>query len=456
MNATNRLKLSVMMFLEYVIWGAWLPLLNLYLEKYLNFDGVQRAWITNAFAIASLTGWLFGGQLADRYFEQSKFLAFSHLVGGLAMLGLITTGSFWPMFGLMLLHCFFYVPTLSMTNAIAFANLKDAQKEFGAVRVWGTIGWIAVSWPFIFLLADWSKIPALGDVGFMSWLGAVFGTPKTGEAMRVGLTSTFVVSGVASLVLAAFCLTLPRTEPSRGEGQAFAPLETFRYLAVPAILVLFIVTFFDSLVHYCYFFWSSPFYSRIGLAENWIAPAMSIGQIAEIATMAYLGFFLKRLGWRLTMILGVLGHVIRFGLYAVGSRYPGSTFWIAMVIASNVVHGFAYAFYFATVYIFVDENFPKDVRTSAQSLFNLLILGVGPLVGNEIWGRLGDRLTTVAADGTKTIDFFTLFLVPLVIGVFSALILILFFHPPKPQAVGESELPGEPLTAEPAPAAAGP
>jgi nucleoside transporter len=464
MNATNRLKLSVMMFLEYVIWGAWLPLLNLYLEKYLQFDGDQRAWITNAFAIASLTGWLFGGQLADRYFEQSKFLAFSHLIGGLSMLGLIYTKTFWPMFGLMLLHCFFYVPTLSMTNAIAFANLKDAQNEFGAVRVWGTIGWIAVSWPFIFILVDWDKVGTMAQAdgflswlgNFVSWLGKAFGTPLTGKAMEAGLTSTFLVAGVTSLVLAAFCLTLPRTPPAKGEGSAFAPLETFRYLAVPAILVLFIVTFTDSLVHYCYFFWSSPFYSRMGLPENWIQASMSVGQIAEIATMAYLGYFLKRLGWRLTMILGVLGHVVRFGIYSWGSEYPGSSFWIGMVIASNIVHGFAYAFYFATVYIFVDENFPKDVRTSAQSLFNLLILGVGPLVGNTLWGKLGDRLTTVQPDGTKVIDFFTLFQVPLAIGVASALFLAIFFHPPKKaETLGEPELPGEPLTSEPAPVGAG-
>ena len=108
---------------------------------------------------------------------------------------------------------------------------------------------------------------------------------------------------------------------------------------------------------------------------------MSIGQVAEIATMAWLGFFLKRLGWRTTMILGILGHVVRFGIYSIGSP---DLLWL--VILSNVVHGFAYAFFFATVYIFVDENFPKDVRTSAQSLFNLLILGLGPLVGNFALG----------------------------------------------------------------------
>ncbi len=436
MNPAIRTKLSMMMFLEYVVWGAWLPLLGLYLGSYLHFTGLQKALIFNAFAIASLTGMFFGGQIADRYFAQEKFLAFSHVIGGLSMLALAYVKDFWPFFGLMMLHCFFYVPTLSVTNAISFANLKDAQKDFGPIRVWGTIGWIAASWPFIFIPIDWVKVPTMAQAGsFVSWLGTALTTPKTGTAMEAALTSTFLVSGIASLVLAAFCLTLPHTPPARNEGSEFAPLEALRLLAVPSILVLFVVTFLDSLVHYCYFFWTSPYFSAIGLPENWIAPAMSIGQIAEIATMAYLGYFLKRLGWRTTMILGILGHVVRFGIYSIGSR---EILWL--VILSNVVHGFAYAFFFATVYIFVDENFPKDIRTSAQSLFNLLILGVGPFLGNFLWGWLGDLFSTTAPDGTKVVNFGSLFLVPLAFGLFAAIVLAIFFHPKeKPVSAVEEE-----------------
>jgi hypothetical protein len=313
--------------------------------------------------------------------------------------------------------------------------LKDAQNDFGKIRVWGTIGWIAASWPFVFIPIDWAKVKTMAEAGgFVSWLGTALSTPKTGTGMEAALTSTFLVSGIASLGLAAFCLTLPHTPPAREEGSAFAPLEAFRLLAVPSILVLFIVTFSDSLIHYCYFFWTSPYLSAIGLPENWIAPAMSIGQIAEIATMAYLGYFLKRLGWRTTMILGILGHVIRFGIYSIGSR---NLLWL--VILSNVVHGFAYAFFFATVYIFVDENFPKDIRTSAQSLFNLLILGVGPFVGNFLWGWLGDEFKTGG-----NVDFGKLFLVPLGLGLLSALFLAAFFHPKK----GKPALGAEPALSE--------
>jgi nucleoside transporter len=437
MNPVIRMKLSVMMFLEYVIYGAWLPLLGLYLgNEYLKFSEWQQSWIFNAFAIAALTGMFFGGQLADRYFAQEKFLAFSHLIGGIAMLGLAYQRDFWPFFGLMLLHCFFYVPTMSVTNAIAFANVKDAQKDFGFIRVWGTIGWIAASWPFIFIPIDWAKVPPLNQApNILSWLGTALGTLKTGGEMETALAATFTVAGIASLLLAAFCMILPHTPPSRDESASFAPLKAFKLLAVPSILILFVVTFIDSLVHYSYFFWTSRYLPVIGLPQNWIAPAMSIGQVAEIATMAFLGLVLKRLGWRLTMILGILGHVVRFGIYSIGSP---DLLWL--VIVSNIVHGFAYAFFFATVYIYVDENFPSDVRTSAQSLFNMLILGLGPLASNFLSGwLLATYSTTKTVDGKDVTEilFHKVFLIPLGLGLLAALILAIFFHPRAKDPVPE-------------------
>ena len=179
------------------------------------------------------------------------------------------------------------------------------------------------------------------------------------------------------------------------------------------------MTFLDALVHQCYFQWTSPFLSAIGIPENMIMPAMSIGQIAEIATMAGLGYFLSRLGWRWTMILGILGHVARFLIYSLGGP-------VWLVVGSNVVHGFCYAFFFASVYIFVDEYFPKDARASAQGLFNFLILGLGPFVGSLLWGRLGDAYRT--AEG---IDFSKLFLVPAALGILAALVLFVAFRPAR-------------------------
>jgi nucleoside transporter len=417
-----------MMFLEIFIWGAWLPLINDYMLS-LRFDDVERGWILNAFALASFTAMFFSTQFADRNFAAERFLAFSHLVGGVAILGLAWTTTFWPFFLLMLAHSLFYVPTISITNSIAFANLRDPQKEFGLVRLWGTIGWIAAAWPFVFIMVDWAQVPALSDVGFVRWLGDALGTAKTGQAQQEATSYTFLVAGVASLLLAGFSLFLPHTppRPAAPGGEQLAWLEAMKLLRVGFVLVLFIVTFFDAAVHQCYFNWTATYLKTIGIAPNWIMPVMSIGQIAEIGTMALLGVCLKRLGWRYTMTIGVMGHALRFAVFA---WFPDP--WIAVGI--NIVHGICYAFFFATVYIFVDEFFPKDARSSAQGLFNFLILGLGPFVGNFVWQYLGTLFKL--PDGQ--INFRGLFMVPSLVALAAATLLFLFFHPP---ARAEKKLP---------------
>lgn len=416
-----RSRLSAMMFLEIFIWGAWLPLIFGYLPS-LGFTPAQQGWILNAFAIGSFAAMFFSTQFADRNFAAEKFLAFSHLVGGVAILALAWTQSFWPFFVLMLVHCLFYVPTISITNSIAFSHLKDAQEEFGRVRLWGTIGWIAASWPFVFVLVDWARVPALGEVGFVEWLGAALGTSKEGAAMQAATRFTFVAAGIASLALAALSLALPHTPPKRAtEGaETFAWLEAMRLLRKPFVLVLFVVTFFDAAVHQCYFIWTGRFLTspEVGIAGNWVMPVMSIGQVAEIGTMALLGMVLKSLGWRTTMTLGVLGHALRFAVFAFA---PSAE----VVIAINVLHGVCYAFFFATVYIFVDEFFPKDARSSAQGLFNFLILGLGPFVANFVWTDLGEHYKV-----GESYDFHRLFLVPSGVAFGAALFLFLFFRPP--------------------------
>ncbi len=437
-----RFKLSVMMFLEFFIWGAWLPLIFGYLPS-LGFDALEQGLVLGAFNLAAFTAMFFSAQFADRNFAAEKFMAFSHLVGGVAILALAWVTDFWPFFLLMLLHSLFFVPTISISNSIAFANLKDPQREFGPVRLWGTIGWIAASVPFVFILVDWTHVPAFGEVGIVDWLGAALGNGKTGPALREATRYTFVAAGAASLLLAAFSLVLPHTPPKPAVGgrEQLAWLEAVKLLRVPFLLVLFIVTFFDAMVHQCYFFWTARFLEdSIRIPGNWIMPVMTIGQVAEIGTMAILGLVLKRLGWRTTMVVGILGHAVRFGVFAM-SPPP----WLAVGV--NVLHGICYAFFFATVYIFVDEFFPKDARSSAQGLFNFLILGLGPFVGNFLWGWLGNKVTTQVLDPNgqlvSAVNFHDLFLVPAGIALGAALILLLFFHPPE-TARGHAELPDGP------------
>jgi nucleoside transporter len=422
---SQRWKLSVMMFLDIAVWGAWLPLLTYYMKE-LGFNAEwQQPLVMGAFNIAAVTAMFFSTQFVDRNFSAEKFLAFSMLIAGACILGLKWVTDFWPFFALMLVHSLFYVPTISITNSIAFANLRDPQREFGPVRMWGTIGWIAVAWPFVFILANWGAIPALGSVPFRDWLAAVLdpNNAKQGSAFMEAASLMFVVSGGLSLLLAAFSLALPHTPPKPASTlvgrEPLAWLEALKLLRVPFVLVLFLVTFFDSAVHSVYFFMTGKYLvEAVHIPKPWVVPVMSIGQIAEIATMAFLGFVLKRLGWRWTMVLGILGHAVRFTVFAL---YPEP--WAA--IAANLLHGICYAFFFATVYIFVDEFFPKDARSSAQGLFNFLILGLGPFVGNFAAGWLEKEYTQ-----REVTDFRRLFLVVAAVGAGTALFLLLFFHPP--------------------------
>ena len=248
MNSAIRYKLIVMMFLEYLIWGAWFPLLNNYIgPKYLNFDWLQGALVNDAFAIMSLTAIFFGGQLADRYFSQEKFLAFSLLVSGLALLGLpvgISAGAtgvsnpgaveaapalastFWLVFrpddALQLL----LRSDALRDQCVAFANLRTLKRS--------------------------SASCASGE----HWAGSR--PPFRSFLCRFTISSPLLGSRRSST--AAYCLTLPSTPPVKSEGEAFAPFKAFRLLSVPTILVLFIVTFLDSLVHNAYFISSGPFY----------------------------------------------------------------------------------------------------------------------------------------------------------------------------------------------------
>jgi MFS family permease len=278
-------------------------------------------------------------------------------------------------------------------------------------------------------MVDWAKVKEAAPKGFIEYFKTALGTPLTGDASLAAARYTFIVAGIASLALAAFSLTLPHTPPKHAkEGEsasALAWLDAAKLLAHPFVFVLWIVALIDSFVHNCYFNWTGRFLAspQVGIASNWITPVMSIGQIAEILTMFVLGAVLVRLGWKTTLIIGVLGHAARFAAYAFFPQYP------ALIVLIQVLHGICYAFFFATVYIFVDEYFPKHARASAQGLFNLMILGMGALLAGAICPMLFDKFVTNGAS-----DFTSLFKVPMYLALLAAGLLLLLFWPPRKSA----------------------
>ena len=400
-------RLFIMMLLQFFIWGAWLPLVWSYMGG-LGFSGNQIALVGSAFAIASIIGIFFSNQFVDRAFSAERFMACSHLIGGLAMIGLFFVRDFGPFFALMLVHSIFYVPTISVANTLAFTHLKDAKRQFGAVRMGGTIGWIMASWPLYFLLKG-----------------------VTGDALQHAVGYIFIVAGSASLLLAAFSLVLPHTppRPAAQTGDKLAWREALGLLfSTPFLLVLFVVTFIDSTIHNGYFLLTGGFLGKIGVHPENIMPVMSIGQVAEILTMAALGLCLRKLGWKWTMTVGILGHVARFLVFACLSDQ------LTLIIAVQVLHGICYAFFFATLYIFIDVAFPNDVRTSAQGLFNLLVLGLGDLAAKWLFLPLQERFTV-----NGVTDYHRLFLVPAGMGVVAVLLLLFAFRPPATLDSGSAE-----------------
>jgi MFS family permease len=229
-----------------------------------------------------------------------------------------------------------------------------------------------------------------------------------------------------------FSLVLPHTPPKKagaGGGEKLAWLEAVKLLKHPFVLILWIVTFADAFVHNSYFNWTGQFLGAsreiggVGMEARWIMPVMSIGQIAEILTMFILGGTLAKFGWKTTMVVGILGHALRFAVYAFFPQSAG------LIIAVQVIHGICYAFFFATVYIFVDAYFPKDVRSSAQGLFNVMVLGLGVLVANSMCPYLIQH--TFKDPGTGVVDFRGLFLVPCFVALAASVVLAVAFHPPK-------------------------
>lgn len=398
MNKAIRFKLFLMMVLEIAIWGSWQVQIFNYMPM-LNFQPWQQSLAGSMFAIASVVGIFFSNQFADRNFAAEKFLAFSHLIGGLALVGAAFASSFGPFFACFLLYGLLYVPTISVTNSLAFANLKDPANDFGFVRMGGTIGWIVVSWPFIFLLGGRSNIAE------MRWI--------------------FLVAAIISFALAAYSLTLPHTPPRRdvAPSEKLAWVKAFKLLAVPYVFVLFVVTLIDSTIHNGYFVLIGGFLrDAIKMPDNWIMAVTTIGQVAEILTMVILGAVLKKIGWKATMIVGILGHALRFLVFA----FFGTPEHQGLIIAVQVLHGICYAFFFATLYIFVDEVFPKDIRTSAQGMFNLLVLGAGLVIANFWFGALKAQWTV-----NGVVDYHKLFLVPTGLAAAATILLFLFFRPPS-------------------------
>jgi nucleoside transporter len=400
----ERPSLAVMMFLQYAIWGAWSVALSGYLEQELGFAGLGLALIYNALPLMNLIVPFTAGQVADRFVPAQRALALFHLLGGLLLFGLAFQRELLPMTALMLAYAFFYAPTLALSNSVAFRNLKDPEVEFGPIRVWGTIGWIVANLLVTFMRSNF-------------------------QSLQWGVIDVFALAGGISVLAAVLSLTLPHTPPARESSDPLAFTKAFGLLRDPNYRIFFIIALIVGTELPLYYVLTFPFLQSaggvVGITSENLPSWMTIAQVAEIFTIAFLlPAVLPIWGVRKTMLLGIFAWPARYAVFALAWAMHQQAPWtVWLAVASLALHGFCYVFFFVVAFIYTDMVAPRDVRSSAQALINVAVLGVGMLIGGFFAGWLKDVFTT----GGVT-NYTMVFLVPTVITVLAGIAFALLFR----------------------------
>jgi nucleoside transporter len=412
-RSTPTARLAVMMLLQYAVWGAWLPVAARYLSAApeaggLGFSGDQIGLILGlAGSIGAVAAPFIAGQVADRLFRAEHALAGLLVAGAVVQWTLAGRTTYEDWLWLSILYSVLYMPTLALSNSIAFAHVRDANREFPKIRVWGTLGWIAASWTFPMIWLQRDLV-----VGSMP----PFLTGPEVEGATARLADALRFSAMLSAAYAIVALRLPATPPRRGASLAFAA--AFRLFSRPSFAVLVVASLAISTIHNVYFMQGPQYLTEIGLGVSQIGPAMTIGQFSEILVMAALGLILAKFGFRIVLTIGAAAYFARYAIWQAMDLAP------TLLVASLALHGVCYACFFATAFIYVDRLATPDIRHSAQTVFGIVILGGGPVLGGMLSGRLEAHYR--AMDGARYFE--GLWWVLALIGLATAVLTLLFFR----------------------------
>lgn len=399
----NNTKLSVMMFVEWFIWGAWFVPLWQYLNK-LGFSPSEIAWSYSSTAIAAILSPVLVGVIADRYFAAQKVLGWLHLVGGALMLLLAWQTQFSTFFPLLVVYALTYMPTVALTNSIAFANIRDTEKDFPRIRVLGTLGWIASGLV----------------VGFM--LPPLLGMDNVSDT-----NMPLIVTALASVLLGLYSFMLPNTPPKVGQRTDIKDLLGLNALGLlrdRSFAIFALCSFLFCMPLAFYYQFANGYLTQVGLenATGW----MTLGQVSEIFAMLALPFLLKRYGIKKVLLLGFVTAGIRYVLFIYGST--ADVLMYSMLFIGILLHGVSYDFYFVTGYIYVDKKAPAHMRTAAQGLITLICQGFGSFIGNWLGGRAMTAFQLPEAHNGMTFDWFTVWGVGAAMVFAVMLLFILFFR----------------------------
>jgi nucleoside transporter len=403
-----RARLSLMMFVQYFIYGAWLVTLGTFLGKSLGASGTQVGLAYSIPAIAAILSPFIVGMVADRFFATERVLATLHLVGGILLYLATTQATFSGFAWLFLAYTLCYMPTLALTNSISFDNMQDPGREFPRIRVLGTIGFIAVGLIIGRLGADATALP-----------------------LRIGAG--------ASIAMALYCLTLPHSPPHNA-GKPFSArdvlgLDALALLKDRSFAVFVLGSFLLCIPLQFYYAFTNPFLNEIGVTGA--AGKMTIGQMSEIGFMLLMPWFIVRLGIKKMLLVGMAAWTTRYLFFAYGNAGPGM--W--MLYLGIALHGVCYDFFFVTGQIYVDKQADIRIRAAAQGFIALVTLGAGQAIGSWLSGAVVDMHTS-GAGAAATHDWRAIWIVP-AMGALAVLLIFAALFKPRVVATRMTE----PLTA---------
>ncbi|MFB9108278.1 nucleoside permease [Flavobacterium gyeonganense] len=400
MNTTIRIKLSVMMFLEFFIWGAWFVTLGTFLGSNLKASGAETAAVFSTQSWGAIIAPFIIGLIADRYFNAEKILGLLHLAGAFLMYQMYQSTDVGMFYIYVLSYMVLYMPTLALVNSVAFNQMKDAEKEFANIRVWGTIGWILAGLSISF---------------FFHWDSA--------EAVSNGLLkNTFLLAGISALVLGLLSFTLPKTPPKISEGKIkigdIIGLDALRLLKDKNFFIFFISSILICIPLAFYYQNAHPFLTSAGVENP--TGKMAIGQISEALFLLFIPVFFARFGFKKTILVGMLAWAVRYVLFAYGNGGDLSF----MLITGIALHGICYDFFFVSGQIYTNSKAGEKYKSAAQGLITLATYGIGMLIGFAVAGWITDNYKTVEG----TINWLMVWIIPAGIAFAVFLIFALLFQ----------------------------
>ncbi len=401
MQKQIRIKLSIFMFLQYLIWGSWYVSMASYLSKTLQFSGEQIGLAYGAFAIGAMIAPFFVGLIADRYFASEKILAFLGIFGGLLLFLLpemTTFGGFYPM---LILYCCTYVPTLALGNSVSLHHLENPKRDFPLVKTLSAVGWIAA--------------------GLM--LSLVF----QGELSAI----QFYVAGTISILFGLFSLTLPHTPPMKtGKDVSLGEilgLDALALLKKPSFAIFIACMFLICIPLYFYFVNMNLYVTELGWTNS--AAKMSLAQVSDIIFLILLPILLSTLGYKKTIFIGILAWAARY-FFLAGSVDAGNM-QTTFIFTAILLHGVCYDFLFIAGQLYVDGEANERIRGAAQGLIAFILWGVGAFVGTNLAGISQAAYTLENASGTIAHDWQGIWIYPAWGSVAVLVIFVVFFREPK-------------------------